>query len=55
MFCTSDLGRNEALETFPAGQRIAFDAVKGRLWVVCRECERWNLVPMEERWEAVEE
>ena len=27
---------------------------RGRLWVVCRSCERWNLTPLEERWEAVE-
>jgi hypothetical protein len=37
------------------GRRIAFDAGKGRLWIVCRQCERWNLTPLEERWEAVEE
>jgi hypothetical protein len=36
------------------GRRLAFDAVRGRLWVVCRKCERWNLTPLEERWEAVE-
>jgi hypothetical protein len=23
--------------------------------VVCRKCERWNLTPLEERWEAIEE
>jgi hypothetical protein len=23
--------------------------------VVCRHCERWNLSPLEERWEAIEE
>jgi hypothetical protein len=34
---------------------LAFDAARGRLWVVCRRCERWNLTPLEERWEAVEE
>ena len=28
---------------------------KGRLWVVCMQCGRWNLTPLEERWEAVEE
>jgi hypothetical protein len=33
---------------------LAFDANKGRLWVVCRECERWNLSPLDERWEAIE-
>lgn len=25
------------------------------MWVVCRSCERWNLTPIEERWEAIEE
>jgi hypothetical protein len=24
------------------------------LWVVCRHCERWNLSPLEARWEAIE-
>ncbi len=42
------------VEHFPIGRRLAFDAVRGRLWVVCRKCERWNLSPIEERWEAVE-
>ena len=55
LFCNADLGRNEALYDFPVGRRIAFDSRKGRLWVVCRQCERWNLTPIEERWEAIEE
>jgi hypothetical protein len=55
LFCSSDLGRNQAVEHFPVGRRLAFDAAKGRLWVVCRKCERWNLTPLEERWEAIEE
>jgi hypothetical protein len=42
------------VETFPVGRRLAFDAKRGRLWVVCQKCERWNLSPLEERWEAVE-
>jgi hypothetical protein len=54
LFCNQPLGANEAIEAFPVGRRIAFDAAKGRLWVVCRKCERWNLSPLEERWEAVE-
>src|ERR1700712_3764436 len=54
LFCNADLGRNEAIEAFPVGRRLAFDAAKGRLWVVCRACERWNLTPLEERWEAIE-
>jgi len=55
LFCSSDLGHNEVVEHFPVGRRLAFDAAKGRLWVVCRKCERWNLTPLEERWEAIEE
>lgn len=54
LFCNKPLGSNETLETFPVGRRLAFDAAKGRLWVVCRQCERWNLSPLEERWEAIE-
>ena len=54
MFCTRPLGTNEVIEHFPVGRRLAFDAERGRLWVVCRKFERWNLSPLEERWEAVE-
>ncbi len=35
---SSDLGTNEAIEDFPVGRRLAFDASKGRLWVVCGRC-----------------
>jgi hypothetical protein len=55
IFCNVELGRNEALEVFPVGRRLAFDGRKGRLWVICRRCERWNLTPLEERWEAIEQ
>jgi hypothetical protein len=37
------------------GHRIAFDGERGRLWVVCERCRRWNLSPLDERWEAIEE
>ena len=55
LFCNENLGKNEVVEHFPIGRRLAFDGSKGRLWVVCRKCERWNLTPLEERWEAIEE
>ena len=55
IFCKKPLESNEVVETFPVGRRLAFDAAKGRLWVVCRKCQRWNLTPLEERWEAVED
>jgi hypothetical protein len=54
IYCSAELGRNEALEGFPVGRSLAFDAAKGRLWAVCGRCARWNLAPIEERWEAVE-
>jgi hypothetical protein len=55
LFCQASLGKNESIEHFQVGRRLAFDAEKGRLWVVCRKCARWNLTPLEERWEAIEE
>ena len=55
LFCNQPLGTNETIERFPVGRRLAFDAARGRLWVVCRQCERWNLTPIEERWEAIED
>lgn len=55
IFCHHSLGTNPLIESCPIGQRLAFDPVKGRLWVVCRQCERWNLTPFEDRWEALED
>jgi len=54
VFCRSSLGRNEVLEIFPFGIRVAFDPVKGRLWVICPRCNCWNLAPIEERFEVIE-
>ena len=54
LHCHRALGRNDALEEFPVGRRFAFDSAKGRLWAICGSCARWNLTPIEERWEAVE-
>jgi hypothetical protein len=52
--CHSRLGSNDVIEAFPVGRRLAFDAAKGRLWAVCVDCGRWNLSPIDERWEAIE-
>jgi hypothetical protein len=54
LFCGTNLGANEVLEAVPVGRWIAFDPAKGRLWVVCPRCGRWNLSPLESRWEGVE-
>lgn len=53
--CSADLASNDAVEALPIGRRLAFDAWKGRLWVICPRCRRWNLTPIEERWEPVEQ
>ncbi len=55
IYCNRNLGGNESVENFPVGRRLAFDGEKGRLWVVCDNCRRWNLTPLDERWEAIEE
>lgn len=54
-FCYAALGTNDLLETFSVSRRVAFDPLKGCLWAICRHCARWNLAPIEERWEAVDE
>ena len=36
------------------GARPAFDPWLGRLWRVCPGCGRWNVVPLEDRWESLE-
>jgi len=51
---------DEPLQSFDAGDpsaavRVAYDPYRGRLWQVCPMCARWNLVPMEDRWETLEE
>jgi hypothetical protein len=55
LFCHGKLGSNEVVEHFPVGSRLAFDSARGRLWAVCPNCRRWNLSPLDERWEAIEE
>ncbi len=42
------------IETLPIGRRLAFDAAQGRLWVVCRHCAKWNLVPFDTRLESID-
>ena len=54
LFCHHHLGRNGLVPGFAVGRRLAFDPERGRLWVVCERCNRWNLTAVEERWEALE-
>ena len=54
LFCGGGLPISEP-STLGEGERTAYDPVLGRLWQVCSECGRWNLTPIESRWEALEE
>jgi hypothetical protein len=43
------------VEHCTVGHRLAFDSRAGRLWIVCPHCAGWNLAPLDERWDAIEE
>ena len=49
VFCRARLPENERLVHLRRGRTVAYDPVRGRLWVVCGGCHRWNLYPLEER------
>lgn len=53
--CGREFASNDALEHLDRGRRVAYDPSRGRLWLVCRACSGWSLVPMESRWEALDE
>jgi hypothetical protein len=55
LICQTPFEENETLEHLPRGDRLAYDPARGRLWLICRSCRRWSLVPLEARWEALEE
>lgn len=55
LVCGQDFRRNDALEHLDRGRRVAYDPARGRLWQICRSCSRWSLVPIESRWEALDE
>lgn len=53
--CRTPFPETGELEHLRRGDRVAFDLSRGRLWQICRSCRRWSLVPLEDRWEALEE
>lgn len=52
--CSAGLGRPETLEALPVERRVACLQPIGRRSVVCRDGERWNGLPLEERREEPE-
>ncbi|HEX9109640.1 MAG TPA: hypothetical protein VF832_20500 [Longimicrobiales bacterium] len=53
-FCGSDLPPLDP-DRLPDRERLAYDPRLGRLWRVCAQCTRWNVVPLEDRWEVLEQ
>ncbi|MFO8172845.1 MAG: hypothetical protein ACQET1_04740 [Gemmatimonadota bacterium] len=52
-FCDADLAPGPPWAP-GRGHRLAYDPRKGRLWNVCPACGRWNITPLEDRWETLE-
>jgi hypothetical protein len=53
-FCKTPFDGDGGPSGLGVGRRIAFDEWKGRLWVVCPRCSRWNLTPFDDRLERIE-
>lgn len=53
-FCNAPFDGDGGPSGLGIGRRLAFDEWKGRLWVVCSRCSRWNLTPWEDRLERIE-
>lgn len=53
-FCSAKFDGDGGPSGLGAGRRFAFDEWKGRLWVVCPRCARWNLTPLDDRLERIE-
>jgi len=53
-FCNASFDGDGGPSGLGVGRRIAFDEWKGRLWVVCPRCSRWNLTPFDDRLERLE-
>ena len=53
-FCNTTFDGDGGPSGLGIGRRLAFDEWKGRLWVVCSRCSRWNLTPLDDRLEQIE-
>jgi hypothetical protein len=53
-FCNAAFDGDGGPSGLGVGRRLAFDEWKGRLWVVCPRCSRWNLTPFDDRLERIE-
>jgi hypothetical protein len=53
-FCNASLDGDGGPSGLGVGRRLAFDEWKGRLWVICAKCSRWNLTPLDDRLEKID-
>jgi len=53
-FCNGTLDGDGGPSGLGVGRRLAFDEWRGRLWVICGKCARWNLTPLDDRLERIE-
>ncbi|HEX4561884.1 MAG TPA: hypothetical protein VH113_08660 [Gemmatimonadales bacterium] len=53
-FCNGAFGGDGGPSGLAVGRRFAFDEWRGRLWVICGSCARWNLAPIDNRLERIE-
>jgi hypothetical protein len=53
-FCNAALRGDGGPSGLGVGRRVAFDEWRGRLWVVCPACARWNLTPLDDRLDRIE-
>ncbi|MGH7528831.1 MAG: HNH endonuclease signature motif containing protein [Gemmatimonadales bacterium] len=53
-FCNASFDGDGGPSGLGVGRRLAFDEWRGRLWVVCSRCSRWNLTPFDDRLERIE-
>jgi hypothetical protein len=55
LFCGQRFPTSPLFGRVPPGVQLAYDPAKSRLWSICSRCRRWNLIPAEERFDAIEE
>ena len=49
LFCHTPFSDGWRFGNLPPAWRLAFDSGRGRIWVVCDSCYRWNLWPPEDQ------
>ncbi|HWZ29311.1 MAG TPA: hypothetical protein VNX15_12150 [Gemmatimonadales bacterium] len=53
-FCNGTFTGDGGPSGLGVGRRLAFDEWRGRLWVICPSCSRWNLAPIDDRLDRIE-